>query len=198
MCAAKGGRPEGERPTVRRTDNHVARTKGGLATARPKQVDKGGNRTHDGRPGDPDAKAQAQTRVNPGGGSHDSVVKAPRSNAGLDAPSLCEVGEGSIRDRKSERKSRGIPASGGWACEEGLPREGGRSHEGPGGEAPSESPQPGDRVEIRARPETRPDAREKSERRIVARKPRNGGGAKGPHLGAAWKGETGRPSRREA
>lgn len=182
---------------MRRTDNHVARTKGGLATARPKQVDKGGNRTHVG-PGDPDAKAQAQTRVNPGGGSHDNVVKGSRSNAGMDAPSLCGVGEGSTRDRKSERKSRGVPASGGWACEEGLPREGGRSHEEPGGEAKSEGPYSGDRVGIRARPETRPEAREKSERRVVARKPRNGGGAKGPHLGAAGKGEQGRPSRREA
>ena len=77
LCAAESGKPEGESPTVRRTERHVARTKGGLATARSEQVDKGEHRTHVLWPRDPQRKPagaigrEPQWRVPQGRREHD-------------------------------------------------------------------------------------------------------------------------------
>ena len=194
----KTARPDGERPDVRETERHAARTKAGLATARSEQVDKGVTRTHVLWPGGPDANPQAQTQVNPCGRSRNSVVSPAPGDEGIGRAETVAFVRRQYPEPELGNEVQGRPGVVGWACEEGRLEEGGRSHEVPRREALSEGPSGGGRVAIRAMPEERPAASwEVGEVRSTDAPSVMGGKGKGPHFGAAPGGERDRPSDRE-
>ena len=183
---------------MRETERHVAWTKAGPVTVRSEQVDKGEYRTHVFWPGGPDANPQAQTRVNPGGGSHESVVTSTLSDEGNGGAETVTSVRRQYPGSELGHEIQGHPGVVGWACGEGRLEECGRSHGAPKREAVSKSPSGGGKVAIRVNPEERPvapwevgEARSSEEAAVIAVD------AKGPHFGAALGGERDRPSLRE-
>ncbi len=183
---------------MRETERHVAWTKARLATAWSEQVDKRVYRTHVFWPWGPDANSQVQTRVNPDGRSQKSVVTSTLSDGGTGCAETFSYGRRQHPGPELGNEVQGHPGVVGWACGEGLLKEGGRSHEVPRREAQSNGPSGGGRVAIRANPEERPAAPwEVGEARSIDAPPVMGGKEKGPHFGAAPGGERDRPSDRE-
>jgi hypothetical protein len=193
----RGQQTIGERPNVRATERHVARTKAGPATVSVEAGRQRGTPNPRGS-GTPTRTRRPKQKVNPCGGSHSRVESTPPAMGSMGAPSLAFCGEGSTPDRNSGMRSGGRPGVVGWACGEGLLEKGGRSREEPGGAAMSVRPPTGGRAAIRVNPERRPGAswevgvvRSSGEAAVMA------GDAKGPHFGAARGGGRGRPSHRE-
>jgi hypothetical protein len=193
----RGQQTIGERPNVRGTERHVARTKAGPATVPVEAGRQRGTQDPCG-PGTPTRTRRPKRKVNPCGGSHSRVEIRPPAMGRMGAPRLVCDGEGSTPDQNSGLRSGGRPGVAGWACGEGLLEKGGRSREEPGGAALSVRPPTGGGAAIGVNPERRPGAswevrvaRSSDEAAVTA------GDAKGPHFGAARGGGRGRPSHRE-
>ena len=138
QCAAEDSRTTGERPVVRETKRHEARTKASLATGSAEAGRQRGTPDPCG-PGTPTRTRRPNRKENPHGESHSRVEITPPAMGRMSAPSLVSYGEGRTRDQNLGMRHPGRSGVAGWVCGEGLLEEGGRS-----GAAPGEESNPGE------------------------------------------------------
>ena len=108
-CATKDSRTTGERPVVRETKRHEARTKAGLATGLAEAGRQRGTPDPCG-PGTPTRTRRPNRKENPRGESHSRVDISPPAMGRMSAPSLVPDSEGSTPDRNLGMRFWGAPA----------------------------------------------------------------------------------------